>query len=140
MQLSDEERRRRSEQARRLHAEGKLGGREFGKLGGRPKRKRASELLAEKVADHAQEIWDGLYRLTSDKSSAVQLKALLSLLEIEERERVVKDEEDRALEQMRRDELQAHVMEMLERMGAAGLLPETLDGEIVQGELESGGD
>ena len=54
------------------------------------------------------------------------------MLEIEERERGVQVEEQKALEKMRRNELTDHVLELLKKLEESGQLPETVDGEVVQ--------
>src|SRR5688500_11542060 len=56
VQLGPSERQRRSELARRLHREGKLGGPSRGRLGGQAKARKASELAAEIVERHRDAI------------------------------------------------------------------------------------
>lgn len=110
---------------------------------GRPKKKRASELVAEKVASHADELWEELWALRHDKSSAVRIKALISMLDVEERERHIVAEEQKNLEKMRHDDLVEYVVKQLSELKEKGTIPDTFDlaDEDVQeiiGELPSG--
>jgi hypothetical protein len=130
VELSDEERKRRSDQAKRLVAQGKFGGKQPGS--GRPRKKRASELVAERVSQHATEIWNELWDLRNDKSSAIRLKALVEMLDIEERERGVQVEEQKQLENKSRDELLTYVLEMRSSLQGQGALPFDVEGEAAE--------
>lgn len=165
MQLAETERKRRSDQARRLAAQrvcscgqefdspesAELHARETGhevrrKFGGaqpgsgRPRKPRASEHIAKKVGEESEALWTELKALRQDKSSAVRLKAILTLLDVEERERLILVDEERELEKMRKDELVAWVLETLEELRAKGVIPDVIDGEAseVAGELNAG--
>lgn len=49
--ISDERRQQMSENAKQLHAEGRLGGSKFGKLGGRPRKPRIADAVLEYFRD-----------------------------------------------------------------------------------------
>lgn len=92
MQLSEEERQRRSELAKKLHAEKKFGGNQKGS--GRPKKERAQEAVAEKVREEASEIFRALKAALKSNSPSVRLKAALAMLEIETKEEEYKIKEE----------------------------------------------
>lgn len=102
---SEEERLARSERAKALHAQGRLGGAEFGKLGGRPPKKRSSELLAEKAADNAEKIWTKLEQLMESESEKVVLDTIKHIQTIEENERKTQVEEEVKYDQLKHAEL-----------------------------------
>lgn len=103
--ISDEERLRRSERMRQLHAEGRAGA-EFGKLGGRPRKKRASEVAAEKIAEQGEHIAQVLLDLIDDPDSPkVRLDAIKHAHAIEEQERKTKENEEVKYEQLKHSEL-----------------------------------
>lgn len=112
---------------------------------GRPRKKRASEIIAERVSQHAQELWDELYVLaTDDSSSAVRLKAITEMLSLEERERAIAVDEQKSLESLKRDELVVYVMDQIAELQRKGVIPEDviIDAEfteVSQGELGQGG-
>lgn len=81
---------------RQLHAEGRAGGAEFGKLGGRPRKKRSSEILAEKAAENADRIWTKLNELLESDNEKLVLETIKHIQSVEETERKnVIDEEVR---------------------------------------------
>jgi len=107
-----ERRAKQREVAKRLVEEGKFGG--SGRGQGRPRKPRASELVAEKVNEHAEELWERLYGIAiNSKSEAVAQKTIMDLLQIEERERQIVVEEERRYEDMKRGELLEYVTFML---------------------------
>src|ERR1043166_1444853 len=124
MPISEQERERRREMARRLHAEGRLGGSEFGKLGGRPRKVRASELVAERAKDEAKLIAQTfLDALQSEKVPMhVKVAAAEKWLAIEHREDELKLKEDKALEGLHKDALVSRVGEMLSRLVESGAI------------------
>ena len=105
LDLTPEERERRAENMRELHREGKAGA-QFGHLGGRPRKKRASEVIAQKVAEEAEEIWTNLRALAFDSDSEkIRMDTSFRLIDIEEKERKVNVEEEVRYEQLKHAEL-----------------------------------
>lgn len=130
-EISDEERQRRRELAQRLHAEGRFGGPQPGS--GRPRKPRASQIIAEEVAKKAEELKQGLFTLAEEGRGELKLKAIVKLLEIEDKERQIADAERADFENMKRDELMEQVMALLERARGKGLVPDlTLADEDVE--------
>lgn len=84
MELSPEERKRRSDLAKKLAEEGKIGGKQKG--AGRPKKERAQEQVAKKIRDEGDAIFRALKSALSSDSGATKLKAALAMLDIEMRE------------------------------------------------------
>lgn len=98
-----ERREKQSEVAKQLVAEGKFGGKGRGQ--GRPRKKRASEIVAEKVTDEGQAIFDRLMEITRYGKDANSISAAKTLLDTEEKERKLQLEEEQAYEDMRGNEL-----------------------------------
>ncbi len=111
-EISPAERKRRSEQAKKMHAEGKLGG--AGRGQGRPRKKRANERIADEVSKRHKEISESLFGiLTDDKTSNnVKMKAALALLDIENKET---DRQERTsgkdFESATREQILAYILE-----------------------------
>jgi len=136
-ELTDAERQRRSELAKRLHAEGKFGGSEFGKLGGRPRRQRATELVAEEARDNAKLIVEAFKdALGKENHPNTRVRAATEWLSIEAKEEELRMKEERQLEGMHRDQLIAQVAEKLGVLIEAGVVPQVVEGEAR--ELTSG--
>lgn len=86
-ELSLEERKRRSEVAKRNVAEGKIGGPNRGQ--GRKKKVRANEKIANDAARHAQKIMDGLIDIIDNSKKPMEVMAAMKMiLEIEEKEMI----------------------------------------------------
>jgi hypothetical protein len=137
-ELSLEERQRRSELARRLHSEGKFGGKEYGRLGGRPRKPRATELVAEEARNSAHELVDAFKdALDPANHPQVRVRAATEWLNIEAKEEELRMKEERQLEGLHRDALIARVAEKLGVLIDAGVVPDIVEGKVVN-ELESG--
>lgn len=104
-QYSEEELERRRQQMIKLREEGKVGP-QFGKLGGRPKKPRATELLAQEAEKHKDELLavlkDGI---DPSQNTSTRLRALEQWLNIERDERKTEMEEEEHDAKMSRDEL-----------------------------------
>jgi hypothetical protein len=98
-----ERREKQREVAKKLVEEGRFGGKGRGQ--GRPRKKRASEVVAEKVADEGQDIFDRLMEITRGGKNSESIAAARTLLETEEKERKLQLEEEQAYEDMRANEL-----------------------------------
>jgi thioredoxin-like negative regulator of GroEL len=135
MNLSPEERLRRSEQAKKQVAEGKIGGKQKG--AGRPKTKRAQEHVAEKIRDDAEAIYKALKAALQAESDQTKLKAALAMLDIETKESDHKmKEEQRAYDNMDRENLTRLIKEKLAQLEQAGI---TFDPDRIASELERRG-
>jgi hypothetical protein len=73
--ISDEERQRRSDKAKELVKQGKIGGKEIGEKGGRPRKITASQLMAEAAVDHFEELKDAILSSLHSDNAFVQLQA-----------------------------------------------------------------
>jgi hypothetical protein len=82
MKLSPTERQRRSDQARRMHAEGKLNPARAGAKGGRQRARNASTLAAQLVEENADLIRRELRDALKNGTRAQRLRAIESLLKI----------------------------------------------------------
>lgn len=126
MQISEEERRRRSELAKQLHQKGKFGGKQPGS--GRPRKKRASEIVAEQARAEADEIIQ-VFRdsIRSDNPASVRLNAAKEWLKIEQSEADLQLKEERQLDGLTTGQLVEMIMGRLSRVQQfGGVLPEDL--------------
>lgn len=98
-----ERREQQREVAKRLVEEGKFGGKGRGQ--GRPRKKRASEVIAEQVSSEGQEIFDRLMEITRGGKNMESIAAANSLIAIEEKERKLQLEEEQGYEHMRGNDL-----------------------------------
>jgi len=115
MDLSDEERERRSKLAKDLAKKGKFGGNQKGS--GRPKKERAQKHVAEKIKEDGEKIYRALMAALSSDSPSVKLKAALALLEIETKETELQiKEEQRLYENMDRDKLLELIQKRMEQL------------------------
>lgn len=111
----------RSERAKALHAQGKFGGPQPGS--GRPRKKRASELIAEKIADEAELFYDRLITIVRSGNDSNALAAMRDALKIEEQEQVRKDRDKERVEDMARDELLILVAGKIQELAESGAIP-----------------
>jgi len=139
LDITEEERERRRQNALELHAQGKLGGAEFGKLGGRPRKKRATEVAAEKIDAEGEKIATKLMELILEsESEKISLDAIKHAHTITEQERKIEIEEEVRYEQLKHNDLLELVVGNLQRLADEGRieLHEVIDsqpvGEIVE--------
>ena len=138
--VSDEERQRRSEQALRMHAEGKLGGAAYGRLGGRPRnRDRINHSLLDhfREPDKQQLIIDAVESNLRSRSKADRMKAVSFLHQVEmDEDKRLRDDRGgmKNPEEMSEEELAAlleqGIQSMLERGELGNVI--TLAPEAVQ--------
>jgi hypothetical protein len=140
--ITDEERERRRERARQLHAEvdpetglRKFGGRQPGS--GRPRKVRAAELVADAAQREAKEIAKVFKdAIQPNQPAAIRLQAAKQWLEIENKEATLQMQEDKALAQLSHDELLERVATSFARLAGGGHMDPMLTdmmGEPVQG-------
>lgn len=124
--ITPEERKRRSDLAKRLVAEGKIGG--AGRGQGRKRIPRASEIAAEKARAHAPEIVQAyIDALDPSQPAATRIKAADSWLRLEQTEADLQLREKRQLEALSTNDLIGEITERfsaIRRAGGLGLLPE----------------
>lgn len=125
-----ERREQQREVAKRLVEEGKFGGKGRGQ--GRPRKKRASEVVAEQVSSEGQEIFDRLMEITRGGKNMESIAAANSLLAIEEKERKVQLEEEQTYEHMRGNDIAELIMHQLAELSANGSID--FDYSIDEGE------
>ena len=110
--ISPEERKRRSEAMKQRISEGKAGP-NFGKLGGRPRKKRASEVVAEIASDKGKEIaqvfLDGI---DEHMPQSLRQKAAEGLMKVEEKEARLQMDEEEHIARMGREDLLDGLVEM----------------------------
>lgn len=115
---TEEEREEQRQRMLALHEEGRAGG-EFGKLGGRPRKKRASEEIANRVSAEAEEYFERMDDIAKNGRNAESLKAIQTLLAVEENERQIEVEEQRHYEELNKTQLievvRAQYAELLRR-------------------------
>lgn len=123
-ELTPEERARRSELARRLHAEGKFGGPQPGS--GRPRKQRAAQMVAEaaKERENAQLMIQALRDgLDPEKSSLpTRLQATRDWIKIEKDEDELQMKEEIAFEGLQRDQIARELAERLSKLVESGHL------------------
>lgn len=129
--ITEEERERRRQNMLRLHQEGRAGA-DYGKMGGRPKKPRASEFIAERVAQDAEAFYERMKEIVLEGSEKNAGGVFRDLMKIEEQERKITVEEEDRIDQLNRDKLLELVQEQLRELGASG----TLNGIIDVGEAE----
>jgi hypothetical protein len=143
-QISPEERERRRQRAIQQHQkvvvdeETGLERRAFGgpqPRSGRPRKPRASEVIAEKVQGDAEDFYAKLKEIADGKNAGEARKAIMDLLAIEEKERVIKVQDDRDIDNMKRDELMKFITQQLAELGID--LPEVIEGEYIIVEPEA---
>jgi hypothetical protein len=123
--LSDEERQRRRERALELVAQGKIGGARDG--AGRPRRRRAGEIVAEKIENEASKIFAAVQDGLSDQQPIkVRLAAAKMALDIEQREAEIRLREESQLERMSANELAEQIAQRMSRLHAAGVVVNNL--------------
>jgi hypothetical protein len=134
LELTEEARKKRSENAKKLVAEGRLGGAQFGRLGGRPRKRRATEIAAEKIAAEGEELYRKLKAKIDSDSEKVSLEAIKFAYSLEEQERKAQEAEEIRYEQLARDELIAVVFKNLEALATSGVidLGEIVDAEVIE--------
>lgn len=104
LELTDEQRKERSERMSRLNAEGKAGA-AFGKLGGRPKVRRATEIAVEEIQKEGKALAERLLELTQSDSEKTSLDAIKLAFGLEEQERKATIEEEVRYDQLKHGEL-----------------------------------
>lgn len=113
LNISDEERKRRSEAMKKRIEEGKAGA-AFGRLGGRPKKKRASEVVAEEASKHGKEIAQVfLDAMDETNPNSIRIKGAEGILKVEEKEARLQMDEEEHFAKMGRDELAGELARML---------------------------
>jgi hypothetical protein len=123
-----------SERAKQLHQEGRFGGAQFGKMGGRPRKKRASEIVAEAAEKNASKIIKAFEdALDEDNKPEVRINAAKEWLKIEQTEASLQIKESQAYDEMDVDELISVIAERYEKvMGSVpGTAEEITDGDTV---------
>jgi hypothetical protein len=112
MNLSPEERKRRSDAMKKKHEEGVAGGAEFGKLGGRPKKKRASQVIAERASEQGEAMAQVLVdAMDEENPHSIRIKAVEAMTRIEDKEERLALDEAEQLRKMDHDQLVAAVAE-----------------------------
>ena|SRR3989304_5469698 len=124
-----ERREQQREVALKLVEEGRFGGKGRGQ--GRPRKRRASEIVAEQVADQGQDIFDRLMEIVRYGKDVSSIAAAGKLLETEERERRAQIEEDQHIEEMRGHDLAELIYSQLIELSNNG----SINLPFVEGEL-----
>lgn len=134
MELSAEERKRRSDLAKKLNREKKFGGRQEG--AGRPKKQRASEVVAEGIREDGEKILAALRTALKAPSPSVRLKAALAMLDVERKEFDLQSrEEQRMYDNMDRAKMLDLVQERIQLLKEQGIDI----GEMVEGRARAVG-
>lgn len=121
---------KRSDNAKALVAQGKIGGAQYGRLGGRPRKPRAAEKVAAEAIEKADEIVQVFKDIISDEeaSHAMKLKAVTEWLSIENDEaKLALQEESFDASQMDRDELLNVLTELIANSPAGAALKDAIE-------------
>ena len=134
--ISEEDRIRRSELAKKLNADGKFGGKQRGS--GRPKKERAQETVSDKISEEGENIFAALKSALKAESPTIKLKAALAMLEIETKETELQiQEEQREYNNMSKDKLLELIQERLKQLGKAGAeIPGLEVSNVIEGAAE----
>lgn len=131
LDLTPEQREERRQRALRMHAEvvdPTTGRRRFGGPqpgSGRPRGKRASEIVAERVGREADKISNAIIDgLAPNMPPHIRLQAARDAIAIEQKEAELQLQEERALENLHRDQLLEIVMEKMSRLMEGNVLPD----------------
>lgn len=128
--LSPEVKEKLRENAKAMVASGKIGGPRPG--AGRPRKKRASELVAEKAAEEAEMIVDVFKdSLQPHNPASVRLKGAEAWLKIETDEARLKMEEERHVDEMKTNEIIELIVNKLDKLNNAGVLPDIIEGQAI---------
>lgn len=147
LNISDEERQRRSELAKQLHAQvvdpetGRraFGGRQPG--AGRPRKVRAAELVAEEAKKSAKEIVEALKdSLKPENPMSIRLQGARQWLEIENKEAALQLAEEKEWHAYSDEELALRLAKTFMELNGMGALDEALSelsdgGTVVNGEI-----
>lgn len=110
-----------SERAAQLRAEGKFGGAVHGRKGGRPRKKRASEIVAEEAERNANLIIKALREgLQNTKRPDIRLQAAKQWLEIESKEHDLKIKHEKDLDELSTEDLVEHIANRLGGLADVG--------------------
>jgi len=126
-----ERREQQREVALKLVEEGRFGGRGRGQ--GRPRKRRASEIVAEQVANEGQAIFDSLIEIVRDGKEGNRISAAKTLLDTEEKERIAQIEEEIHLEEMRGHDLAELIYNQLMELTNEGIIElPFIEGELIE--------
>lgn len=124
--ITEEERERRRQNMLRLHQEGRAGA-DYGKMGGRPRKPRASEYVAERVAQDAEDFYERMRAIVLEGSEKNAGAVWKELMRVEEQERKITVEEEDRIDQLNREKLLELVTKQLTDALAAGIIPGVID-------------
>lgn len=129
---------KRREMAIKLAKEGKFGGKQPG--AGRPRKKRASEIVAEEASRQAADIVSAFKDALSDDNPAkVRLAAAKAWLTVEQDEHKLQMEEERYVDKLQTDQLITLIEEKLQRITSAGIAEDVIEAEIVDDTTDRSG-
>lgn len=133
LDIDETESKRRSDLAKRLHAEGKFGGKQKGS--GRPKKERAQEQVAAQIKEEGDNIMKALRAALKSDSPSVKLKAALAMLEIESKEEEFQmRREDRMYDNYSRDKLIELITGKIKQLSDAGVKIPGINDDIIDAE------
>lgn len=118
------------ERARRLVDEGRLGGKQPG--AGRPRKKRASEKVAEEAAANAKQIVSAFSdALDESNLPSVRLNAAQAWLKVEQEETKLQMEEERHVDQLQTNQLIELITKKLSRLQQEEVLGDIISEETI---------
>lgn len=133
LNISDAERKARSDRAKALHRRTDpvtgltmFGGRQPGQ--GRPKKKRATEVINEKIEAHANEVFEAMLKGLRSPKPFVALQAARQMVEVSKYEYDTQAKEERSLESISTDELVEIVSSRMARLAESGNLTYDFEG------------
>lgn len=134
LNITDAERKRRSELARELHARrdpvtgrNVFGGSQPGQ--GRPRKKRATEIMNEKVEQHANEIFNRLLNILRNGKNIESLQAANQLVAIANKEADIQTKEEKNIENTSTEELMELVATRIARLSERGVIDFDFEGQ-----------
>ncbi len=124
MELTEAQRKERSDRAKALHEKGVFGGAQKG--AGRPS-KRAQSQVVDGIRQEGENIFKALKAALKDDSNTVKLKAALAMLEIERaEEKQIAADENRRYENMSKELLLEALKERVQELKGSGINIEEL--------------
>jgi hypothetical protein len=126
MNLSEDERRRRSEQARAQVAAGEIGGVEHGKKGGRPKVASLTDYVLDQLREEGDLFVDALRKGLESGDERVAVRAFQVGLDMEGKalDRELKQKQGKQVGEMTRDELIEAIVRGVAELEQRGEMPE----------------
>lgn len=130
--ISEEERKRRSDRAKQMHAEGKLNAKDDGAKGGRPKVKSITEYVLDEMRSEGDLVLNALKSGLKAKSPNIKVRAAEMLMTIEGRDDDRRSKSKSSAEMSRGELIEGIVTGILELQSRGQLPEDIIEGTVVE--------